>query len=76
MLQYVLKSMKSGQSYTLRAFCGDQEVIMSTVAVVRCTDSYPAVGQIIDSKWVVAEVLDSPRGEYWIRVTHLANSPD
>ena len=55
--------------YILRAFCGEREVIASTVAVVPSANSYPGVGQIIDGKWKITEVLPSPTGEHRVRVT-------
>jgi len=68
--------MNSGQSYILRAFCGEQEVITSTVAVVPCGNSYPSVGQIIDGKWKVVEILGGSQGEYRIQVTGLPKTPE
>jgi hypothetical protein len=63
--------MNTGQHYILRAFDGQQEVITTTVAAVPGANSYPAVGQVIDSIWKVVETLSSPKGEYWISVVRL-----
>jgi len=63
--------MNSGEYYILRAFREEREVITTTVAVVPGANSYPGVGQLIDGIWKVAEILNSPKGEYWIRVIRL-----
>jgi hypothetical protein len=65
------KFMNAGPCYILRAFEAEREVITTTVAVVPGAGSYPSVGQVIDTTWRVAEILDSPRGECWIRVERL-----
>jgi hypothetical protein len=58
-----------GQHYLLRMFLGEKEIGVSTVAVVPDAQSYPVAGQIVDGKWRIAKVLDSPEGEYRVRVT-------
>jgi len=57
--------------YILRLFLGEREVSATTVAVVSGANSYPAVGQTIDDKWKVVELLESPKGEYHLRVESL-----
>lgn len=57
-----------GPHYLLRMFLGEKEVGVSTAAIAPDAQSYPVVGQIIDGKWRITEVLDSPEGEYRVRV--------
>lgn len=55
--------------YTLRMFLGKKEVVTSAVAIVPGANSYPRVGQTVDGKWKVVEVLLGPNdGEYHVRV--------
>ncbi len=63
--------MNSGQHNILRAFCGEHEVVTTTVAVVPSASSCPNVGQVIEGTWKVTEILESPQGEYRIRVLRL-----
>ncbi len=64
--------MTIGDHYILRGFCKEQKAFAYTVAVLPTTGSYPTAGQIIDGKWRVEEILQSPNPhEYWIRVMHL-----
>jgi hypothetical protein len=60
-----------GPHYILRAFCEEQEVYTATVTIVPDGGSYPVVGQTMNSKWKVMEILNSPEDEYWTRVVRL-----
>ena len=64
--------MATKEYYILRAFHGEQEVVTTTVALGP-GNAYPRVGESIDDRWRVAEILDSPKpgSEYWVRVTEL-----
>lgn len=48
--------------YRLEAVYGDEKVLDTTV------QSHPAVGQTINSKWLVVEILESTSDVYRIRV--------
>jgi hypothetical protein len=71
-----MEVLRQMASYILRMFWGEKEVGASPVAIVPGADSYPSVGQTIDDKWRVVEVLpNSTSGEYHVRVEPLGGSP-
>jgi hypothetical protein len=61
--------MTTGRHYILRAFHGEKEVVVTSVADVAGGNSYPTVGQVIDGAWTVIKILESSKkGEYRIAV--------
>ena len=50
-----VNTMNTGRRYILRAFYGEKEVIVTTVADVVGASSYPTVGQVIDEAWKVTK---------------------
>lgn len=57
--------------YVLKGFKGNEMVIATTVAIVPGAASYPRVGQTIDDKWRVVEILKSSLEELHVRVERL-----
>jgi hypothetical protein len=63
-----VKAIKNAMTYQLQAFCDGEKVIDTTV-VWTSANSHPLVGQVIDDKWRVLEVLkDNTPKIYRVRV--------
>jgi hypothetical protein len=58
--------------YQLQLFHGDTVVMDTTVAWVPDGGSHPVVGQTVDGKWRIVEILDSTAEEYRVRVEPVA----
>jgi hypothetical protein len=61
-------------SYTLRLFENDKEVSTSTVETVSLgAQNYPDVGQVIDEKWQITDVLSHTESEVRLRVKRVGH---
>jgi hypothetical protein len=58
--------------YQLQLIHEDKVVVDTTVAWVPDGGSHPVVGQTVDGKWRIVEILDSTAQVYRVRVEPLA----
>jgi len=58
--------------YQLQLICEDKVIADSAVACSPDGGSHPVVGQTVDGKWRIVEILDSAAEVYRVRVEPLA----